>query len=222
MAGRDLIGYGPNSPVVEWPNGARIAVSFVVNYEEGSENSILDGDPHGETVGESPSPVARGERDLANESFFEYGSRVGVWRILDLLDEYGRSLRPGSVGPCLPAPPVPSSDRRPSCVVLLSVILLDTDKNHTVAGFVNDLYLHTSWDSTAFCEVGQHKLDLDILVDHLAQLSYHGCVEAPLQPVSDKLTRHSNESGPIFHAQKHRGLQVSFIGGNGDLFVQLG
>ena len=89
MAGRDLIGYGPNSPVVEWPNGARIAVSFVVNYEEGSENSILDGDPHGETVGESPSPVARGERDLANESFFEYGSRVGVWRVLDLLDEYG-------------------------------------------------------------------------------------------------------------------------------------
>ena len=89
MAGRDLIGYGPNPPAVEWPNGARIAVSFVVNYEEGSENSILDGDAHGETVGESPSPVARGERDLANESFFEYGSRVGVWRILDLLDEYG-------------------------------------------------------------------------------------------------------------------------------------
>ena len=43
MAERDLIGYGPNPPVVEWPNGARIAVSFVVNYEEGSENSILDG-----------------------------------------------------------------------------------------------------------------------------------------------------------------------------------
>ena len=101
MATRDLIGYGKNPPAVEWPNGARIAVSFVVNYEEGSENSILDGDPHGETVGESPSPVARGERDLANESFFEYGSRVGVWRILDLLDEYGVDstflrLRPGA------------------------------------------------------------------------------------------------------------------------------
>ena len=64
-------------------------MSFVLNYEEGSENSILDGDPHGETVGESPSPVALGERDLANESFFEYGSRVGVWRILDMFDEYG-------------------------------------------------------------------------------------------------------------------------------------
>ena len=45
MTGRDLIGYGPNPPVVQWPNGARIAVSIVVNYEEGSEYSILDGDP---------------------------------------------------------------------------------------------------------------------------------------------------------------------------------
>ena len=80
MQERDLIGSSP--PAVEWPNGARIAVSFVVNYEEGSENSILDGAPHGETVGESPSPVARGERDLANESFFEYGSRTKLreWR----------------------------------------------------------------------------------------------------------------------------------------------
>ena len=88
MMERDLIGYGMNPPAVEWPNGARIAVSLVLNYEEGSEYSTLDGDPHGETIGESPSPVARGERDLANESFFEYGSRVGVWRILNIFDEY--------------------------------------------------------------------------------------------------------------------------------------
>ena len=88
MISRDLVGYGPNPPVVEWPNGARIAVSVVVNYEEGSEYSTLDGDPAGETMGESPSPVVRGDRDLANESFFEYGSRVGVWRILNILDEF--------------------------------------------------------------------------------------------------------------------------------------
>ena len=88
MTSRDLVGYGPNPPMVEWPDGARIAVSVVVNYEEGSEYSILDGDPAGETMGESPSPVAAGERDLANESFFEYGSRVGVWRILNILDEF--------------------------------------------------------------------------------------------------------------------------------------
>ena len=88
MQSRDFIGYGANPPDVQWPNGARIAGSVVVNYEEGSEYSILDGDPAGETSGESPSPAGPGERDLANESFFEYGSRVGVWRILDILDRY--------------------------------------------------------------------------------------------------------------------------------------
>ena len=88
MVNRDFVGYGMNPPVVEWPNNARIAVSLVVNYEEGSEYSILDGDPNGEVMGEVPSPVRRGERDLANESFFEYGSRVGVWRIMDILDNY--------------------------------------------------------------------------------------------------------------------------------------
>lgn len=87
MSIRDLVGYGPNPPVVQWPNGAKVAVSVVVNYEEGSEYSILDGDPHGESSGESPSNVPVGERDLANESFFEYGSRVGVWRIMDVMDQ---------------------------------------------------------------------------------------------------------------------------------------
>ena len=88
MNERDLIGYGPNPPKVEWPNGARIAISVVVNYEEGSEYSLLDGDPHHETNNEVPSPVPLDQRDLANESFFEYGSRVGVWRVMDALDEY--------------------------------------------------------------------------------------------------------------------------------------
>ena len=85
---RDLVGYGPNPPVIEWPGGARIAVSMVVNYEEGAEYSTLDGDPHHETNSEVPSPVPPGQRDVFNESFFEYGSRVGVWRLLDLLDRY--------------------------------------------------------------------------------------------------------------------------------------
>ena len=85
---RDLIGYGPNPPVVKWPNGARIAVSVVVNYEEGSEYSLLDGDHQHELNNEVPSPVPPGERDLANESFFQYGSRVGVWRVLRTLDEF--------------------------------------------------------------------------------------------------------------------------------------
>ena len=85
---RDLVGYGRHAPQIRWPGGARIAVSLVVNYEEGAEYSTLDGDPHHETNGEVPSPVPPGDRDLNNESFFEYGSRVGVWRLLELLRRY--------------------------------------------------------------------------------------------------------------------------------------
>jgi peptidoglycan/xylan/chitin deacetylase (PgdA/CDA1 family) len=88
MTIRDFVGYGPNPPAIKWPNDARIAISVVVNYEEGSENSLLDGQPQRETMGEATSPIPAGERDLANESFYEYGSRVGVWRILNILDEY--------------------------------------------------------------------------------------------------------------------------------------
>jgi allantoinase len=83
---RDLIGYGPNPPHAQWPNGARVAVQFVLNYEEGSENCVLHGDPASETflseiIGALPFP---GARHMSMESFYEYGSRVGVWRILDL------------------------------------------------------------------------------------------------------------------------------------------
>ena len=85
---RDVVGYGKNVPRVRWPGDARIAVSMVVNYEEGAEYSTLDGDSHHETNGEVPSPVPSGDRDLNNESFFEYGSRVGVWRLMDLLDRH--------------------------------------------------------------------------------------------------------------------------------------
>ena len=88
MTERDFVGYGPNPPQVEWPNGARIAISVVVNYEEGSEYSLLDGDPHRESNNEVPSPLPLDQRDLANESFFEYGSRAGVWRIMNILGEY--------------------------------------------------------------------------------------------------------------------------------------
>ena len=88
MTERDFIGYGKTPPIVRWPNGAQIAISVVVNYEEGSEYSLLDGDSTHEVNNEVPSPVPLNQRDLANESFFEYGSRLGVWRILKILDEY--------------------------------------------------------------------------------------------------------------------------------------
>ena len=85
-AARDFVGYGRNPPQAPWPNGARLAVSLVLNYEEGSEQSILDGDPVGEAVGEIVRQQERGQRDLAIESMYEYGSRVGVWRLLDIFD----------------------------------------------------------------------------------------------------------------------------------------
>jgi peptidoglycan/xylan/chitin deacetylase (PgdA/CDA1 family) len=85
---RDFVGYGRRVPRVRWPDDAQIAVSVVINYEEGAEYSLLDGDSHHETNGEVPSPVPPQQRDLFNESAFEYGSRVGVWRLLDLLDKH--------------------------------------------------------------------------------------------------------------------------------------
>ncbi len=85
---RDLIGYGRNPPDPKWPGGARMALQFVINYEEGSEYSIPDGDGFSETgLSESQSPVPRGSRDLTVESVYEYGSRVGFWRLMDLFAE---------------------------------------------------------------------------------------------------------------------------------------
>lgn len=87
---RDLIGYGRNPPHVAWPNDARLALSLVINYEEGAEQSIGDGDPDGERVGEFTYPSMDSKtRDMGIESTFEFGSRVGVWRVLDLLDAFG-------------------------------------------------------------------------------------------------------------------------------------
>lgn len=91
---RDLVGYGRNPPDPQWPDGARLAVNFVLNIEEGSEYSIGDGDGFSEaTVTEfEDSYVPRGARDLAAESMFEYGSRIGVWRVLRLFERYGLPL----------------------------------------------------------------------------------------------------------------------------------
>lgn len=81
---RDLVGYGPNPPDPRWPGGARLALNFVLNYEEGSEYSVGDGDGSSDAALTelSSAAVPRGERDLAAESMFEYGSRVGFWRLM--------------------------------------------------------------------------------------------------------------------------------------------
>ena len=90
---RDFVGYGANPPHPQWPGGARIAVSFVLNYEEGGERSVLDGDAHAETfLSEMFEPAPFPDRHLSMESLYEYGSRAGVWRLLRLFDERGLPL----------------------------------------------------------------------------------------------------------------------------------
>jgi len=86
---RDFVGYGPAVPRVRWPNGARLALSFVLNYEEGSEYNMVDGDGQNERVGGIAYSVGADVRDLACESSYEYGSRAGVWRLLRLFGRYG-------------------------------------------------------------------------------------------------------------------------------------
>jgi putative urate catabolism protein len=80
---RDLIGYGRNPPHANWPGGARIALQFVLNYEEGAENANLHGDSGSEQfLSEMFNPPSFADRHLTMESIYEYGSRVGVWRLL--------------------------------------------------------------------------------------------------------------------------------------------
>ena len=100
---RNLIGYGPNPPDAQWPGDARIAVSFVLNYEEGGENTILNGDPASEVfLTETPggTPI-EGGRDLSTESMYEYGSRAGFWRILRLFQERNMRFTSWAVGRAL-------------------------------------------------------------------------------------------------------------------------
>jgi len=80
---RDLAGYGATPPHAQWPGQARIAVQFVLNYEEGGENCELHGDPHSEAfLSELVTAQAYENRHMTMESMYEYGSRAGVWRIL--------------------------------------------------------------------------------------------------------------------------------------------
>jgi allantoinase len=99
---RDLIGYGRNPPQAQWPGGARIAVQFVLNYEEGGENALLHGDPGSEQfLSEMFNPASYPARHLSMESIYEYGSRVGVWRILREFERRALPLTVFGVGMAL-------------------------------------------------------------------------------------------------------------------------
>ncbi len=100
---RNLVGYGGHPPHPHWPGEARVAVQFVLNIEEGAERTILNGDDQSENyLHELPGrPPRMGERDLSVESMYEYGSRAGVWRILELFKARDLPLTAFAVGQAL-------------------------------------------------------------------------------------------------------------------------
>ncbi len=84
-----MIGYGATPPDPQWPGGARLALQFVLNYEEGAENSVMHGDDGSETfLSEIIGAKAYPARHMSMESLYEYGSRAGFWRLHALFDEY--------------------------------------------------------------------------------------------------------------------------------------
>src|SRR5262245_5424059 len=103
MGGRDFVGYGAHPPHAAWPGGARVAVSFVLNYEEGGEHSPLDGDSLTEPIMHEivGAPPVEGRRVLHVESMYEFGSRVGFWRLHRLFTARGLPLTVFAVGQAL-------------------------------------------------------------------------------------------------------------------------
>ncbi|WFD40159.1 uncharacterized protein MJAP1_003145 [Malassezia japonica] len=101
-AKRDLIGYGQTLPQAQWPGNARVCISFVVNYEEGGENTLLNGDAGAEVYlteyGAPTGPAPNGLRNLSVESSYEYGSRRGFWRLMDLFKKFDYPFTSWAVG----------------------------------------------------------------------------------------------------------------------------
>lgn len=119
---RDFIGYGSEKKAFSWPDNTRIAVNFVINYEEGGERNVLDGDDEAENLFVDIPGIKTipGKRHFSSESMFEYGSRCGIWRLLDLFDEHNLPTTVFAVGQALERNP-------PLCEYLQS-------SRHEVAG----------------------------------------------------------------------------------------
>ena len=106
---RDYVGYGKNPPHPQWPGNARLAVNFNLNYEAGGEANILDGDAASEgLLNDIGFPPVPGRRNPLVESAFEYGSRVGVWRVLRICEQFAVPLERAGRG--YRAGPQPGSD----------------------------------------------------------------------------------------------------------------
>jgi len=119
---RDFVGYGKSPPHPNWPNRARLAINFVMNIEEGAERNILDGDDTSEnylTELALRAPM-QGERDYFSESVFEYGSRCGIWRLLDLFEQRDLNVTAWACGMAL--------EKNPAVAVHLA------EQGHELAG----------------------------------------------------------------------------------------
>jgi peptidoglycan/xylan/chitin deacetylase (PgdA/CDA1 family) len=97
---RDFVGYGRYPPQVRWPGDASLVVNIVLNYESGAEYSLLDGDDRNDSWGEYSYQIGPHVRDMGTETHFEFGSRVGIWRLARLFDRY---QVPVTIGACAAA-----------------------------------------------------------------------------------------------------------------------
>jgi len=106
---RDFIGYGRDKPAARWPGDNRVAVSFVVNFEEGSEYAISDGDDRNEAIYEVEHRLV-GAPDLCLDSHFEYGARAGWWRVMDAFDGHGVKATVSACGRAVERTPMLARD----------------------------------------------------------------------------------------------------------------
>jgi peptidoglycan/xylan/chitin deacetylase (PgdA/CDA1 family) len=106
---RDFIGYGRDKPSARWPGDARVAVSFVVNFEEGSEYSMTDGDDRNEAIYEVEHRLV-GVPDLCIDSHFEYGARAGWWRVMDVFEAHGVKATVSACGRAVERTPMLARD----------------------------------------------------------------------------------------------------------------
>ncbi|KXS11765.1 carbohydrate esterase family 4 protein [Gonapodya prolifera JEL478] len=142
---RDLVGYGPDTPKFEWPGGAKLAISFVVNYEEGGETSITNGDERNEIgLNESPPSQPRyGSRDVNMETMYEYGSRVGVWRIARAFEKRDMRFTVYAVGRAV--------ELNPSCIKTLHAAGHEIGSHHYRWTNYGALPLETVREHTESC-----------------------------------------------------------------------
>jgi peptidoglycan/xylan/chitin deacetylase (PgdA/CDA1 family) len=106
---RDFIGYGRDKPSARWPGDARVAVSFVVNFEEGSEYSMTDGDDRNEAIYEVEHRLV-GVPDLCIDGHFEYGARAGWWRVMDVFEAHGVKATVSACGRAVERTPMLARD----------------------------------------------------------------------------------------------------------------